>query len=398
MGPAVEPQLREAPVMGEGSWVGLDVHVRSAVAGVIDAGSGEVRSLRLPPGEGTVAWLQTLPAPVRVVYEAGPTGYGLARACAGAGIGYVVAAPSKIRAAADRVKTDRRDAERLARLLRLGEITPVRVPGPDEEAARDLVRAREDARGDLMRARDRFSKLLLRHGAVYDGTAWTLTHDAWVRRQRFQSGPLAIVFDDCYGRMVDAKTRRDALDNAITELAATAPYVDVVERLVCLRGVSTLTAFALTVELGDWHRFRPESLGPFLGLTPKRELERRTAPPRLDHQGRQQPRAPAPDRSCLAPTQPYAFERHPRTQTRRQTPRRASPGRPQRSPAPRTLARARDPRQAPHDRRGRGRPRARRPLLGTRDDAVAAAPNGSARRAHRRNDARSDPRERCEQP
>jgi transposase len=254
--------------MGEGSWVGLDVHARSVVAGVIDQGSGEVRSLRLPPGNATVAWLRTLPAPVRVVYEAGPTGYGLARACAEEGISCVVAAPSRVRAAADRVKTDRRDAERLARLLRLGEITPIRVPSPEEEAARDLVRAREDARGDLMRARHRLSKLLLRHGLVYDATAWTRTHDAWLRRQRFQGGPLAIVFDECYSRMLDAKTRRDALDNAITELAATPPYVDVVERLVCLRGVSTLTAFALTVELGDWHRFRPESLGPFLGLTP----------------------------------------------------------------------------------------------------------------------------------
>jgi transposase len=207
--------------MSEGSWVGLDVHAQSVVAGVIDAGSGEVRSLRLPPGaEATVARLQTLPAPVRVVYEAGPTGYRLARGCAGAGIDCVVAAPSRIRPAADRVKTDRRDAERLARLLRLGEISPIRIPSLEEEAARDLVRAREDARGDLMRARHR------------------------------------------------PKSRRDALDKAIAELAATPPYVDVVERLVCLRGVSTLTAFALTVELGDWHRFRPESLGPFLGLTP----------------------------------------------------------------------------------------------------------------------------------
>ena len=186
--------------MNEGSWVGLDVHARSVVAGVIDAGSGEVRSLRVPPGpDATVAWLKTLPAPVRVAYEAGPTGYGLARACSSAGISCAVAVPSRIRPAADRVKTDRRDAERLARLLRLGEITPVRVPGPEEEAARDLVRAREDTRGDLMRARHRLSKLLLRHGMVYDGTAWTKAHDAWLRRQRFQNGPLAIVFDECLG-------------------------------------------------------------------------------------------------------------------------------------------------------------------------------------------------------
>ena len=114
-----------------------------------------------------------------------------------AGISCVVAAPS-IRPAADRVKTDRRDAERLARLLRLGEITPVRVPAPEEEAARDLVRAREDARGDLMRARHRLSKLLLRHGLVYDGNGWTRAHDGWLRRQRLGGGPLAIVFDECY--------------------------------------------------------------------------------------------------------------------------------------------------------------------------------------------------------
>jgi len=170
IGAAVEPQLREAPVMVEGSWVGLDVHARSVVAGVLDAGSGELRTVRVAVrSDELVAWLRELPAPVRVAYEAGPTGYVLARACAEAGIACTVAAPSKIpRAPGDRVKTDRRDAERLARLLRLGELVAVRVPEPHEEAARDLVRAREDARGDLMRARHRLSKLLLRHGLVYE--------------------------------------------------------------------------------------------------------------------------------------------------------------------------------------------------------------------------------------
>jgi transposase len=273
MGPAVEPQLREAPVMNEGSWVGLDVHARSVVAGVLDAGSGELRSVRVPSGcEETVGWLQSLPGPVRVAYEAGPTGYGLARACAEAGIGCTVAAPSRIRrAAADKVKTDRRDAERLARLLRMGELVAVRVPEPHEEAARDLVRAREDARGDLMRARHRLSKLLLRHGLVYQASAWTVAHDAWLRRQRFDSGPLRRAFDECYGTMLHTKTRRDALDQAIVELAATPPFAEIVGRLSCLRGVSTLTALALTVELGDWTRFRPQSLGPFLGLTPSED-------------------------------------------------------------------------------------------------------------------------------
>lgn len=259
--------------MAEGTWVGLDVHARATVAGVLDALSGELRSLRAPtlPAE-TVAWLQQFPAPVRVAYEAGPTGYGLARACAAAGIACMVAAPSKIqRAPADRVKTDRRDAERLARLLRLGELVAVRVPAPHEEAARDLVRAREDARGELMRARHRLSKLLLRHGLVYEQRAWTLAHDDWLRRQHFASRPLALAFDEGYAAVLQAKTRRDALDQAIAELAAEPPFAETVGRLCCLRGVSTLTALALTVELGDWTRFRPQALGPFLGLTPSED-------------------------------------------------------------------------------------------------------------------------------
>jgi transposase len=129
--------------MVEGTWVGLDVHARKVVAGVLDAQSVGVRSWRAPalPAE-TVEWLRQFPAPIRVAYEAGPTGYGLARACAAAGIVCTGAAPSKIpRAPGDKVKTDRRDAERLARLLGLGELVAVRVPEPHEEAARDLVRA-----------------------------------------------------------------------------------------------------------------------------------------------------------------------------------------------------------------------------------------------------------------
>ena len=184
----------------------------------------------------------------------------------------MVAAPSKIpRASGDRVKTDRRDAERLARLLRLGELVAVRVPDPLVEAARDLVRAREDARSDLMRARHRLSKLLLRHGLVYEAAAWTLAHDAWLRRQRLPGRPLALAFDESYGAVLQAKGRRDFLDRAIAELAAEQPFRDVVSRLVCLRGVSTLTALALSVELGDWQRFRPESPGPFLGLVPSED-------------------------------------------------------------------------------------------------------------------------------
>ena len=278
------------------------MHARKVVAGVLDAGSGELRRLRAPtvPAE-TVEWLRRFAAPVRVAYEAGPTGYGLARACAAAGIACTVAAPSKIpRAAADRVKTDRRDAERLARLLRLGELVAVRVPEPHEEAARDLVRAREDARGELMRARHRLSKLLLRHGLVYDAAAWTLAHDAWLRRQRFESRPLQLAFEESYAAALQAKARRDALDQAIVELAAEPPFAEIVGRLCCLRGVGTLTALALTVELGDWTRFRPQALGPFLGLTPSEDSSRRAAPARRDHQDRQHARPPAAGRGGLA--------------------------------------------------------------------------------------------------
>ena len=326
-----------------------------------------------PGVDATVAWLKTLPAPVRVVYEAGPTGYGLARACAEAGISCVVAAPSRIRPAADRVKTDRRDAERLARLLRLGEITPVRVPGPEEEAARDLVRAREDARGDLMRARHRLSKLLLRHGAVYDATAWTRAHDAWLRRQRFQSGPLAIVFDECYGRMLDAKTRRDALDKAITELAAT-PAVRRCRRAARL-SPRRLHADGVRV---DRRARRLEPVPPRVARPvprphPERELKRGAAPPRRDHQGRQHHARRLLIEAAWHQRRPPRLSVTLERRRDRQAPRRASPSRPQRPPAARTLARARGPRQAPHDRRGRRRARARRTLLGARDDGVAAA-------------------------
>ena len=259
--------------MDDGSWVGLDVHARKVVAGLLDGASGELRVLQVPwRSAETVRWLAALPHPVRAAYEAGPTGFDLARACQAAGIACTVAAPSKIpRAPGERVKTDRRDAERLARLLRLGELTAVRVPSPAEEAARDLVRAREDVRGDLMRARHRLSKLLLRHGLVYEGSAWTGAHDAWLRRQRFDRRPLTLAFDDAYEAVAQVKARRGALDAAIAELAGEPAFAEVVGRLVCLRGVSTLTALALTVELGGWERFSPQSLGPFLGLVPSED-------------------------------------------------------------------------------------------------------------------------------
>lgn len=165
--------------------VGLDVHARSVAAAAIDGVTGELVQVRLTPSHDHIrSWIGTLRGPVAVAYEAGPTGFGLYRALSAAGMRCVVAAPSKLqRPSGDRVKTDAKDALHLARLLRLGEITPVAVPSLEQEAARDLVRAREDCRGDLMRARHRLSKLLLRQGIVYSGGhAWTGAHDAWLRR------------------------------------------------------------------------------------------------------------------------------------------------------------------------------------------------------------------------
>jgi len=142
------------------------------------------------------------------------------------------------------------------------------VPGLAEEAARDLVRAREDARGDLMRARHRLSKLLLRRGIVWEEHAWTGAHELWLSRQRFPERPLQTAYEEALAAMRSVRERRDALDAAIAAEALEEPWAPVVERLTCLRGVSTLTAFALTVEIGDWQRFSGRSLSAFLGLTP----------------------------------------------------------------------------------------------------------------------------------
>ena len=131
------------------TWAGLDVHAAATVACLVDAASGEMSVHRLAGRTNEVAaFCAALPAPVRVAYEAGPTGFALARTLEAAGIACVVAAPGKIeRPTQDRVKTDRRDAERLVRLLMIGGLHPVRVPSGGEEALRDLVRAREDIRG-----------------------------------------------------------------------------------------------------------------------------------------------------------------------------------------------------------------------------------------------------------
>ena len=238
------------------SWVGLDVHARRVVAVTVDGESGELRAHRLS-GETAevVAFCAGLPGPTRAAYEAGPTGFGMARALAGAGVGCVVAAPGKIeRPAQDRVKTDRRDAERLVRLLIVGGLHAVRVPGVQEEALRDLVRAREDVRGDLMRARHRLSKLLLRHDVRFDGTggAWTTRHRDWLGRIEL-TGAAQLTLLDYLGAIDALVVRRDTLEAHIERLVPASPWAAPIVGLCC--------------EIGDWHRFaRAARVMSYLGL------------------------------------------------------------------------------------------------------------------------------------
>jgi transposase len=254
------------------SWAGLDVHARSVLAVTLDAASGEIRRQRLPAETAKVVeFLAGLPGPTRAAYEAGPTGYGLARALEAAGIECTVAAPGKIeRPAQDKVKTDQRDAERVLRLLMINALCPVRVPTVEEEAIRDLVRAREDVRGDLMRSRQRLSKLLLRHGIVYEDTSstWTARHRAWVGSQDLGGGAQATLLD-YMGAIDTLEHRRGQLEATIGELVPSSPYAQTVARLRCLRGIDTLSAVGLAAEIGELTRFeRPGKLMSYIGLVP----------------------------------------------------------------------------------------------------------------------------------
>lgn len=254
------------------SWAGLDVHASKVLAATVDRETGELGVRRLSGRtDEVVAFCAGLPGPVRVAYEAGPTGFALARALEAAGVGCVVAAPGKIeRPAQDRVKTDRRDAERLVRLLMVDGLHPVRVLSCEEEALRDLVRAREDVRGDLMRARHRLSKLLLRHDVRFEeaARAWTSRHRDWLGRVDL-GGPAQLTLIDYLGAIDALLVRRDTLERHIERLVPVSPWADTVARLRCLRGLDTLSAVGLCAEVGDFARFaRPGRLMSFLGLVP----------------------------------------------------------------------------------------------------------------------------------
>jgi transposase len=259
---------------GTMTFAGLDVHARSTHAAAVEVLTGELRRARFGAGsEEVVRWLQGLPQPVYACYEAGPTGFGLYRAALEAGVRIEVIAPSKTpRAPGDRIKNDRKDAELLARLLLAGQLKPIGVPAPEFEAARHLTRAREQVRGDLMRCRHRVSKLLLLHGRVYDGNAWTKAHRGWLERQRFEQAATELAYLDGLAAVDALSARKAVLDERLSRLSCEGEWGPTVARLRCFRGLDTLTAFAICLEVGDWQRFaRPAKLASWLGLVPSLE-------------------------------------------------------------------------------------------------------------------------------
>jgi len=258
---------------GTMTWVGLDVHARSTHAAAIDVMTGELSRVRFGPGvQAPVAWLMSLSGPVRACYEAGPTGFGLYRALTAAGIATQVIAPGKTpRGPSDRVKTDRKDAELLARQLLAGSLTAVVVPSPEVEAAREMTRAHDVCRQELMRARHRVSKMLLRHGRVYPKPkTWTAEHRRWLSQQRFPERPSDAVFADLLAAVDGISARKAAIALSLSSLASDERWWPTVARLRAFRGVDTLTALSIHLELGgNWERFdRAAALSSWLGLTP----------------------------------------------------------------------------------------------------------------------------------
>ena len=345
--------------MNKRTYVGLDVHARSVKGCAIDRETGEILRQSLAANDAGVAeWVSGLPGPVLVVYEAGPTGFGLARLLTAAGIECLVAAPSKLqRPSGDRIKTDVRDAEHLARLALLGQVSPVRVPGRADEAARDLVRAREDVRADLMRARHRVSKLLLRHGLIYSGgQAWTDAHHTWLHRQHFDNPALQAAYEASLETAELTLDRRNRLDAKITALAATDRYAPVVHALMCLRGISVLTALAsrwksvigpaspATPSAHIW-AWSPPSIPPVLP-GPKAGSPRPATPTPADYWSR-------PPGTTAGPITTSAVTCGPLGHSRRGVP---GPWPPRQPPAAPQVGAVRSPTQTPGHRQRRRRP------------------------------------------
>lgn len=258
------------------AYVGLDVHKETIAVAVALPGRGspEYRG-EIAARRGSLGRLMGRLSPhgevLSFCYEAGPCGYGVYREVTEAGHDCQVVAPSLVpRKPGDRVKTDRRDALALARLHRSGDLTPVWVPGPEQEAVRDLTRAREDMKGLELKARQRLGAFLLRHGRVYGGRSrWTQAHARWLEGQAFESPAQQVVFQEYVDAVAQAGVRVASLEAQMREALAGWSQAPTVAALRALRGVDTVTAMTLLAELGDLTRFdSPRQLMGFLGLAP----------------------------------------------------------------------------------------------------------------------------------
>lgn len=258
------------------TYVGMDVHKRSIAVAVRWPGGGEVEVRTLPNEPRAVGrWARRMKrevlGPIRCAYEAGPCGYSLQRQLWAEGIECQVIAPSLIpRKPGERIKTDRRDARKLAEYLQGGLLTEVHPPTPEAEAVRDLCRAREDAKEDQMRARHRLSKFLLRRGLIYGkGKAWSLAHQRWLRGLRLDHPADQATFDAYCLALDQTQERVRTIEVQLDEWSKTEPYAQPVARLRCFHGIDTTTAMTLVTELHDFRRFRnPRQLMAYLGLVP----------------------------------------------------------------------------------------------------------------------------------
>lgn len=258
--------------MAHSTSIGLDVHARSIAASALVHETGEVvrASFAYDPS-AVAAWAASLPQPARAVYESGPTGFGLKRSLDALELPAVMGAVSKMpRPCGDRVKTDRRDADFLARMLAVGNVVECWCPTPAQEADRDLARLREQCRADLARARQRLSKFLLRKGLAREGrTSWTQAHRRWLRSVRLDKPVERLAYGELLETVAQAEERRRRVDALIAERARSPELAPVVSALSGVRGVSTLTAFAVAAEVGDLSRFpTARAFMSFVGLVP----------------------------------------------------------------------------------------------------------------------------------
>ena len=258
------------------TYVGLDVHKDTISVALADGGKrGDVRAFGQIVNTPTALarMLAKLSQPGRTLkfcYEAGPCGYGIQRQLSAAGHDCVVVAPSLIpRKPGDRIKTDRRDANNLARLHRAGELSAVWIPDTAHEAMRDLVRARLAAVRSLRQARQQLSGFLLRHGCHYGRPAWTQMHRRWLAGLRFEQPIHHIVLEDHIATIEAATDRRDRLTKQIEMMLTDWSLAPVVHALQSLRGMALVTAATMIAELGDLSRFtNPRQLMAYLGLVP----------------------------------------------------------------------------------------------------------------------------------